>query len=173
MIFRFFDLALYLFPPKFVILRVLSMSEECRLSFTSPGFQFFRDPGTVSWMFFNYFSWEEGINSRSKFHHQQSELVFTRLSIKNRVLVLLGHPTSERTPCTIVHIAWLYFLDDRFVIGCNYWSGLTCALKVSMVQTNSQWISSVICLWHAKDSLEHWRSWLSSIFSPLWWIRFP
>ena len=33
MIFSFFDLALDLVPPKFVIRRVLSVSEKCRLSF--------------------------------------------------------------------------------------------------------------------------------------------
>ena len=54
-IFSFFDLALDLVPSKFVIRRVLSMSEKCRLSFTNPRFQFFRDPGTVSWVFLNYF----------------------------------------------------------------------------------------------------------------------
>ena len=54
-IFSFFDLALDLVPPKFVIRRVLSMSGKCRLSFTNPRFQFFRDPGTVSWVFLNYF----------------------------------------------------------------------------------------------------------------------
>ena len=121
--FSFFDLALDLVPPKFVIWRVLSMSEKCRLSFTNSRFQFFRDPGTVSWVFLNYFLWKEGINSRSKFHHQQPELVFTRLSIKNLVPVLLGHPSPQRTPCTIAHIALLYFLNDRFVVGWYHWSG--------------------------------------------------
>ena len=123
LIFSFFDLALDLVPPKFVIRRVLSLSEKCRLSFANPRFQFFRDPGTVSWVFLNYFSWKEGINSRSKFHHQQPELVFTILSIKNRVPVLLGHPAPPRTPCTVTHIAWLYFLNNRFVFGWYHWSG--------------------------------------------------
>ena len=122
-IFSFFDLALDLVPPKFVIRRVPSMSEKWRLSFTNPRFQFFRDPGTVSCVFLNYFSWKEGINSRSKFHHQLPELVFTRLSIKNRVPVLLGHSSPQRTPCTVAHIAWLYFLNDRFVFGWYHWSG--------------------------------------------------
>ena len=49
--FSFFDLALDLVPPKFVIRRVPSMSEKCRLSFANPRFQFFRDPGTVSCVF--------------------------------------------------------------------------------------------------------------------------
>ena len=120
---EFFDLALDLVPPKFVIRRVPSMSEKCRLSFANPRFQFFRDPGTVSCVFLNYFSWKEGINSRSKFHHRQPELDFTRLSIKNRVPILLGHPSPQRTPCTVVHIAWLYFLNDRFVFGWYHWSG--------------------------------------------------
>ena len=123
LIFSFFDLALDLVPPKFVIRRVLSMSEKCRLSFANPRFQFFRDPGTVSWVFLNYFSWKEGINSRSKFHHQQPELVFTILSIKNREPVLLGHPAPPRTPCTVTHIAWLSFLNNRFVFGWYHWSG--------------------------------------------------
>ena len=118
-IFSFFDLALDLVPPKFVILWVLSMSEKCRLSFANPRFQFFRDPGTVSWVVRNYFSWKEGINSRSKFHHQQPELVFTRLSIKNRVPVLLGHPAPPRMPCTVAHIAWLYLLNDRDLRLCK------------------------------------------------------
>ena len=122
-IFSFFDPALDLVPPKFVIRRVLSVSEKCRLSFTNPKFQFFRDPETGSWVFLNYFSWKEGINSISKFHHQQPELVFTRLSFKNLVPVLLGHPSPQRTPCTIAHIAWLYFLNDRFVVGWYHWSG--------------------------------------------------
>ena len=121
--FSFFDLALDLVPPKFVIWRVLSMSEKCRLSFTNSRFQFFRDPGTVSWVFLNYFSWKEGINSRSKFHHQQPELVFTKLSIKNQVPVLHGQPSPQPTPCTVSHIAWLYFLNDRFVFGWFHWSG--------------------------------------------------
>ena len=63
-IFSFFDLALGLVPPKFVFRRVPSMSEKCRLSFANPRFQFCRDPGTVSCVFLNYFSWKEGINSR-------------------------------------------------------------------------------------------------------------
>ena len=104
-IFSFFDLALDLVPPKFVIRRVPSMSEKCRLSFANPRFQFFRDLGTVSCVFLNYFSWKEGINSRSKFHHQQPELNFTKLNIKNRVPILLGHPSPQRTPCTVAHIA--------------------------------------------------------------------
>ena len=87
LIFGFFDLALDLVPLKFVIRRVLSMSEKCRLSFANPGFQVFRDPGTVSWVSLNYFSWKEGIHSRSKFHYQQPELVLIRLSIRNRVPV--------------------------------------------------------------------------------------
>ena len=62
---EFFDLALDLVPPKFVIRRVPSISEKCRLSFANPRFQFFRDPGTVSCVFLNYFSRKEGINSRS------------------------------------------------------------------------------------------------------------
>ena len=107
-IFSFFDLTLDLVPPKCVILRVLSMSEKCRLSFANARFQFFRNPGTVSWVFLNCFSWKEGINSRSKFHHQQPELVFTRLSIKNGVPVLLGHPAPQCTPCTVLHITWLF-----------------------------------------------------------------
>ena len=37
-IFSFFDLALDLVPPKFVIRRVFSVSEKCRLSFTNPKF---------------------------------------------------------------------------------------------------------------------------------------
>ena len=123
MIFSFFYLTLDLVPPKFVIRRVLSMSKKCRLSFTNPRFRFFKVPGTVSWVFLNYFSWKEGINSRSKFHHQQPELVFTRLSIKNQVPFLLGHPAAQRTPCSIAHIAWIYFLNDRFVFGWYDWSG--------------------------------------------------
>ena len=79
------------------------MSEKCRLSFTNSRFQFFRDPGTVSWVFLNYFLWKEGINSRSKFHHQQPELVFTKLSIKNQVPVLHGQPSPQPTPCTVSH----------------------------------------------------------------------
>ena len=62
---EFFDLALDLVPPKFVIRRVPSISEKCRLSFANPRFQFFRDPGTVSCVFLNYFSRKEEINSRS------------------------------------------------------------------------------------------------------------
>lgn len=87
LIFGFFDLALDLVPLKFVIRRVLSMSEKCRLSFANPGFQVFRDPGTVSWVSLNYFSLKEGIHSRSKFHYQQPELVLIRLIIRNRVPV--------------------------------------------------------------------------------------
>ena len=87
LIFGFFDLALDLVPLKFVIRRVLSMSEKCRLSFANPGFQVFRDPGTVSWVSLNYFWWKEGIHSRSKFHYQQPELVLIRLIIRNRVPV--------------------------------------------------------------------------------------
>lgn len=75
------------------------------------------DPGTVSWVFLNYISWKEGIHSGCKFHHQQPELAFTRLRIKNRVAVLLCHQAHQHTPCTVVHIAWLYFLDDWFVFG--------------------------------------------------------
>ena len=87
LIFGFFDLALDLVPLKFVIRRVLSMSEKCRLSFANPGFQVFRDPGTVSWVSLNYFSLKEGIHSRSNFHYQQPELVLIRLIIRNRVPV--------------------------------------------------------------------------------------
>lgn len=87
LIFGFFYLALDLVPLKFVIRRVLSMSEKCRLSFANPGFQVFRDPGTVSWVSLNYFSLKEGIHSRSKFHYQQPELVLIRLIIRNRVPV--------------------------------------------------------------------------------------
>ena len=62
-IFSFFDLTLDLVPPKCVILRVLSMSEKCRLSFANARFQFFRNPGTVSWVFLNYFSWNNNNNN--------------------------------------------------------------------------------------------------------------
>ena len=55
MIFSFFDLALYLVPPKFVILRVLSMSEKCRLSFTNPRFQFLEIKGRSAGCFLTIF----------------------------------------------------------------------------------------------------------------------
>ena len=97
-IFSFFDLALDLVPPKFVIRRVPSMSEKCRLSFANPRFQFFRDLGTVSCVFLNYFSWKEGINRRSKFHHQQPELVFTRLSLRTEYqsFSVIHRPSARR-----------------------------------------------------------------------------
>ena len=113
-IFSFFDLALDLVPPKFVIRRVLSMSGKCRLSFANPRFQLFGDPGTVSWVFLNYFWWKEGINGRSKIHHQQPDLVFTRLSFKNRVPVLLGH-SAFRSCCRKITFSGSRLLVEWYI----------------------------------------------------------
>ena len=81
------------------------MSEKCRLSFTNSRFQFFRDPGTVSWVFLNYFSWKEGVNGRSKFHHNSLNMSSQNsvLRTKYQSFMVNHHPSPRHALSRISH----------------------------------------------------------------------
>ena len=121
-IFGFFDLTLDLVPPNCVILRVLSMSEKCRLSLRMQDFSFLEIQGQSAGCFLTIF------RGRKESIAEVSSIINSlNLSSQDSVLrmeyqsfLVIQHPSAHHA---LSCISRDYFLKDQFVFRWYHWSG--------------------------------------------------